>query len=266
VPPLEPAHIQSHGPEPVTVEAFPALQRFVVGAVLTATPFAKPHMPLTGGLVARGAAQELVEPPLEPAHIQSHGPVPVTAEAAPTLQRFVVGLVLAATPFAEPQMPLTGVTPPEATGAAQALFVPPLEPAHIQSHGPVPATAEAVPALHRFAVGAVLVALAFAEPHTPLTGVVPPELVARGAAQELVEPPLEPAHIQSHGPVPVTAEAAPTLQRFAVGAVLVAVSFAEPQEPLSACGKEFGDTGVCEPQAARKKTTLAMIGSKETRL
>ncbi len=50
--------------------------------------------------------------------------------------------------------------------------MPPLEPEHIQFHGPLPETAEAVPAPHRFEVGAALAATPFAEPHSPF--VAPP--------------------------------------------------------------------------------------------
>jgi hypothetical protein len=41
--------LQCHGPLPLTTEAVPVLQRLLVGAVLTATPFDKPHNSLTGG-------------------------------------------------------------------------------------------------------------------------------------------------------------------------------------------------------------------------
>jgi hypothetical protein len=46
-------------------------------------------------------------PPFVPAQLQYHGPLPVTTEAVPTLQRLVVGEVLVADPFAEPHWPLT---------------------------------------------------------------------------------------------------------------------------------------------------------------
>jgi hypothetical protein len=47
VPPL--VQLQCHGPLPLTTEAVPVLQKFLVGALLTATPFDKPHNSLTGG-------------------------------------------------------------------------------------------------------------------------------------------------------------------------------------------------------------------------
>ena len=46
-PPLLPTQVHDHGPLPLTAEAVPAVQRLVVGAVLTATPFAGPHCPFT---------------------------------------------------------------------------------------------------------------------------------------------------------------------------------------------------------------------------
>ena len=48
VPPLLPLQLQDHGPLPLTVVAVPALQRFVDGALVTVTPLAAPHVPLTG--------------------------------------------------------------------------------------------------------------------------------------------------------------------------------------------------------------------------
>lgn len=47
VPPFEPTHDQFHGPEPVTLEAVPAEQRFVVGAVVRVVPLLVPHTPFT---------------------------------------------------------------------------------------------------------------------------------------------------------------------------------------------------------------------------
>jgi hypothetical protein len=41
--------LQRHGPLPLTTEAVPVLQRFLVGGLLTAAPFDKPHNSLTGG-------------------------------------------------------------------------------------------------------------------------------------------------------------------------------------------------------------------------
>ena len=61
VPPLTPAHVHDQGPEPVTLEAEPTVQRLVVGVVLTVVPFALPHVPLVATLPLVGAyVQELM--------------------------------------------------------------------------------------------------------------------------------------------------------------------------------------------------------------
>jgi hypothetical protein len=63
-----------------------------------------------------GASHDVVVPLLLPAQDQCHGPLPVTAEAAPKLQRPVFGAMLAGTPLAGPHEPFTAE---EATGAEQ---------------------------------------------------------------------------------------------------------------------------------------------------
>ena len=113
-----------------------------------------------------GAEHDAVLPPLLPAQLQFHGPLPVTVDAVPAVQRLPVGAVLAATPFALPHAPLT------LCRAEQLAVVPPPEPAQVQVHGPEPLTLEGVPALHRFAVGALVRSAPFEEPHTPFTGCV----------------------------------------------------------------------------------------------
>ena len=117
---------------------------------------------------------EAVEPPLAPAQLHDHGPLPLTVDAVPAVQRFAVGLVLTVPPFEEPQAPFTGCA--EATFfAEQVALVPPPLPAQLHDHGPLPLTDDAVPALQRLAVGAVLSLPPFEEPHVPLTlEVVPP--------------------------------------------------------------------------------------------
>lgn len=44
-PPFTPAHVQDHGPEPVTEDAEPRSQRFVEGAVGNVPLLLLPHMP-----------------------------------------------------------------------------------------------------------------------------------------------------------------------------------------------------------------------------
>jgi hypothetical protein len=176
------------------------------------------------GVPPTGATQEAAVPPLEPVQLQSHGPVPLTVEAEPTVQRFVVGAALTGTPFADPQEPLTSCW---VRGAEQEAVLPPADPVQLQSHGPVPFTVEAEPALQRFVVGAVLTGTPFAKPQEPLT-----TCWVRGAEQEEALPPCDPRQLHAHGPLPLTDEAVPALQRFIVGAVLTGSSFAEPHEPL----------------------------------
>ena len=111
-----------------------------------------------------------MEPPLLPAQLQLHGPLPATVDAAPALQRLAVGAALAVAPFALPHAPLTAGG---GSTAEQVAVVPPLLPAQLHDHGPVPATVDAVPALQRFAVGVLVRSAPFEEPHAPLT--TPPE-------------------------------------------------------------------------------------------
>ena len=67
-----------------------------------------------------------------------------------------------------------GGTPSGVGGeTVQVDVVPPLLPVHCQVHGPVPVTAEAVPAVQRPALGATLAVVPFAGPHAPFSGVVP---------------------------------------------------------------------------------------------
>jgi protein TonB len=73
-----------------------------------------------------------------------------------------------------------------------------LEPTHIQVHGPLPATAEAVPTLHRFELGGELAATPFAEPQTPLMAGLPPDPVP--------PEPLPPEPVLPEPPAPVLPE------------------------------------------------------------
>ena len=52
------------------------------------------------------ALQLAVVPPLIPAQVQIHGPVPVTAEGVPAVQRLVVGIEARVWPLELPQVPL----------------------------------------------------------------------------------------------------------------------------------------------------------------
>jgi hypothetical protein len=66
--------------------------------------------PELGGLETE-ALQLAVEPPLLPAQLHFHGPLPVTADAVPAVHRLLVGALLSVAPLEEPHAPLT------ATGA-----------------------------------------------------------------------------------------------------------------------------------------------------
>jgi len=61
-----------------------------------------------GGVAAKGAEHMSLLPPLEPMHPHVQGPDPDTTVAVPEEQRFTVGAVSVATPFADPHTPLTG--------------------------------------------------------------------------------------------------------------------------------------------------------------
>jgi hypothetical protein len=54
------------------------------------------------------AEQAAVAPPLLPLQLHAHGPLPVTVDGLPVVQRPAVGEVVRATPLALPQMPVTG--------------------------------------------------------------------------------------------------------------------------------------------------------------
>jgi hypothetical protein len=167
-----------------------------------------------------------VLPPLLPPQLHDHGPLPLTAEAVPAVQRFAVGLALTVAPFEEPHAPLTAV---EASLSEQVAVLPPLLPAQLHDHGPLPLTAEAVPAVQRFAVGLALTVAPFEEPQAPLTAVE-----ASLSEHVAVLPPSLPAQLHDHGPLPLTVDAAPAVQRFAVGLALTVAPFEEPQAPLTA--------------------------------
>jgi hypothetical protein len=112
VPPFEPLHDQLKGPEPVTADADPALQRFAVGADGTGIPLAVPQAPFTG-VGVKEAEQDAVVPPLLPAQVQLNGPVPVTTDAVPAWHKLAVGALEKLMPFDVPQAPLIGCACPK---------------------------------------------------------------------------------------------------------------------------------------------------------
>lgn len=60
-PPFEPVQLHVKGPVPVTLEAVPALQRLLAGALAAVTPFAEPHAPFVGAGVVFGVEGALLE-------------------------------------------------------------------------------------------------------------------------------------------------------------------------------------------------------------
>jgi hypothetical protein len=134
----------------------------------------------------------------------------------------------------EPLLPLEEVlalVPLEAALTdAEHDAAPLLPPAQLHDHGPLPPTVDAVPALQRLAVGALLSLPPFEEPHAPFTGCAEATFFAEQVA--VVPPPL-PAQLHDHGPLPLIVEAVPALQRLAVGAPLSLPPFEEPHAPLT---------------------------------
>jgi hypothetical protein len=65
-----------------------------------------------------GAEHAAVPPPPEPLQVHVHGPLPLTAEAVPLVQRVDVGTPLTATRLALPQAPFTGEAAREADHSA----------------------------------------------------------------------------------------------------------------------------------------------------
>ena len=114
-----------------------------------------------------------------PAQVQFHGPLPVTLDAVPAVQRLVVGAEPSVELLDEPHKPFTGGL----TGALQNAVEPPLLPAHSQFQGPEPPTIDAVPAEQRPVVGADPTMMLLALPHEPLIG------GKEGAVHEAVDPP-----------------------------------------------------------------------------
>jgi hypothetical protein len=85
-PPSLPAQFQYQGPLPMTVDALPALQRLAVGAVLTAMPFALPHLPVISAEqrvnLLQLAASRRLPCPLLPAFSTAASPILVVEAAA----------------------------------------------------------------------------------------------------------------------------------------------------------------------------------------
>jgi hypothetical protein len=64
-----------------------------------------------------------VVPPLIPAHVQLHGPLPVKAEVVPAEQRFAVGATVRVLPLLLPQVPFIAARAKVAVTVLAALIV-----------------------------------------------------------------------------------------------------------------------------------------------
>ena len=76
-------------------------------AVVTSLP-PEPAMSMDplGDKAPKGAEQAASVPLLLPLQVQDHGPLPVTPDAVPVLQRPATGRLVTAMPLAPPQVPL----------------------------------------------------------------------------------------------------------------------------------------------------------------
>ena len=153
-------------------------------------------------------------PPLAPAQLHDHGPLPVTANATPVEHRLVAGAPLRLAPFDAPQMPLTG------SGMLHEAVVPPFPPAQFQVVV-VPLSV----ALDEFPAAQLLTVT----PHAPFTA------AGLSAAMQLAfAPPLPPPQLHVQGPLPLTDDAVPAAQRLAAGALGKAAPLDDPHAPFTA--------------------------------
>jgi hypothetical protein len=89
---------------PETVHMLPLLSTICVAEGMV-VPLAEGELTVCAATLAEHAA---VAPPLRPLQVQAHGPLPLTAEAAPAVHKLVIGVVVTAMPLVVPQAPFTG--------------------------------------------------------------------------------------------------------------------------------------------------------------
>lgn len=168
-------------------------------------------------------------PPPEPAQVQFHEPVEVTAEGVPALHSPAVGALPNCWPFAEPHAPFvveSGAEQEAAQVLASIVHVHVhIEPLRVTPVDP-PVTPPTVPQ-RVLGDGAVEEATPLAEPQAGPIG-PPPHIT--GAEQEAAHCTLPRyVHVQvQFGPFWVTAPDPPILHRLVVGAVPEATPLAEP--------------------------------------
>jgi hypothetical protein len=169
VPVFNPAQLHVQGPEPETVEEFPAVQRLAVGIDGKLAPFDDPQTPLT----IIFAEQLAVVPLYWPTQLHVQGPEPETVEATPAVQRLAVGIDGKLAPLEDPQAPFTADILP----VAQLAEDPPLIPAQLHVQGPEPETLEELPALQRLAVGIEERLAPLEDPQAPLVKTTEPVVI-----------------------------------------------------------------------------------------
>ena len=174
-----PLHVQVYGFAPPTADAEPTLQRLLLGADDTVTPFAEPQTPSC----LRGAEQLTELPGGEPAplQVQLNGPLPETGPAVPDAHKLLAGGLGVPTPLAEPQAPFCVVALFALHEAVPPIGLPPPVHDHVNVV-PLSLTAVCVPAEHKSAEGALTKVPPWDEPQAPFT------VVARFAVQLAVDP------------------------------------------------------------------------------
>lgn len=175
VPPSAPSQDQLQGPEPLSAEDVPVIQRPALAtsvAVAKERPFAPPQRPFTG-TAEDVAVQGAFVPPPDPEQVQLHGPLPETFGEVPAAQSPALLTSVAEAkdpPAAPPQLPFTGT---KDKVAEQGALVPPPDPEQVQLQGPSPVKAGALPALQSWAAftsEASAKAPPSAPPQAPLIG------------------------------------------------------------------------------------------------
>ncbi len=249
----------------VTEDAVPVLQSAAldVGAVDTVVPLADPQTPCAPVSMATHLA---VVPPPDPVHdhskavgnsdievvgcLDSEMATERTSVAVPLKHKLVVGAALSKAPSDDPHAPSISFDV-SLSSALHITLSPEPAPMQIHIHGPLPYMEEAVPALQRFVVGAVVTEVPLAEPQEPVTSVA-----VEQAAEVL---PHAPFSVQVHvqGPLPLMLDAVPVVQSSLMGTVIDSVALAEPH-----CATIQFATSALAIQGVAQTATSAITGSK----
>jgi len=197
------------------------------------------------------AEQVAVVPPFEPVQLHVQGPLPLTDEAVPALQRLLAGALEKVPPLELPHAPLTGVdATPNSAVTFVAVFIvtaqvpvplhPPLQPVKVEPEAAVAVSVTLAPLLYD-AVPVVTFQLIVPELAVTVP-LPPPDFVTvrvncdgcwRLAEQVAVVPPPDPVQLQVQGPLPLRDEAVPALQKLLAGALVNVPPLELPQAPLT---------------------------------